>query len=190
MSAHIWKTLGENSRGTRKALRTYSRRNLTRRMSSPPVPPPITHHQLRLTQSFDASQLLSTSPADEIAQQPAFPVPGPKRVRFSESEQTIKSPTELFFEGIISSATQLLESENDQLEEAVLSSVEIEDADLIDEEVPLDTGQSFSSKINESETHVSEAPPAVKLELELEESILEHGGGDDDGKSGESNRQF
>lgn len=91
----------------------------------------IAYYEPRLTQSFSAMPSQPKTPTKKNARQPDFSVPGPKRVRFSGSDHIEKSPTELFFEMISSSAPGILQPQQEgREEEVVLPSTEVEDDDL------------------------------------------------------------
>lgn len=169
MTTHATAPAADSKMG-RKPLRTYSRRAPKRRMTSPPVPP--IDYKLRLTKSFTAIRSPPKA-TDENAQQPDFPVPGPKRVRFSASEQSQKSPTDLFFEMISSSAPELMQpQDDDQVEEVVLLSTEIDDDDLGDNE---DCPDELGGEETGSEADQAQDPTVKK---DSEESNLK---AEDDG---------
>lgn len=135
-------------------LKTYSRRTLTRRISSPPVP--VIRYDPRLTQSFTVTTTQPRTPTPENLQQSGFSVPGPRRVRFSANARNRKSPTDLFFEMVGSSNPELLLSQRDgQQEEVVLLSTEVDDDDSRENKNSSDELLEFSSGKNEVEQFAS-----------------------------------
>lgn len=165
--------LAADSKIARKSLKTYSRRAPKRRMTSPLVP--TIDHDPRLVQSFIGVVEQPKTP-DTDAQQPGFPVPGPKRVRLSAPEQGTKSPTDLFFEMISSSAPELLQPQEDdqleggQLKEEVLPTTEADDDNLEDNEDS--PGELLGGPGVKTEVETDGSQESA-MKTELEESVSE-----------------
>lgn len=164
MSTHPAAQAADSKIARKPILKTYSRRTLTRRISSPPVP--VVHYDPRLTQSFTATTTQPRTPTRKNTQQSDFSVPGPKRVRFSANDEDKKSPTDLFFDMISSSAPAfLLSQQGDQQEEVVLLSTEVDDDDLIKKGDSSD--ELLESPYDKIEVEQDESQkPAVKAESE------------------------
>lgn len=160
-------------------LKTYSRRHLTRRMSSPLVPM-IEYYEPRLTQSFSAMTSQPKAPTEKNARQPDFPVPGPKRVRFSGLDHIEKSPTELFFEMISSSAPELLQPQQEGREEVVvLPSTEVDDDGLEENEGSPDEPVEPVSLCGDKIKIEADEPEEPVVMAESEELVVEDNGDND-----------
>lgn len=181
----------------RSKIKTYTRRRLTRRMSSPllpkteynneeprPTPPRLTQRSFsELVTSQQQQPITPIKKRHAQQQQPDFAVPGPKRARcMLTADEIQQTPTELFFKMISASAPELLQPHQKEEEEVVFLSTEVDDDVLQEEENPPVEPVSLSNdkiKAEADEQVEVDKPEEQAVEAESEGLIAEDEGDND-----------